>query len=284
MYTVPLQISPEMMAENPDIANISLCYEIHGRANNFFNLVSDWCVSITAEYHQSVNNSRLNFIGRIGVLAVDNNGDCQRITVDGNGCVASVGGTAVTQAAPYNNSGIRVRMNKRYYRIAVPNCELQDLVVWAICENQNALKFVITRGFNLQPTSHGLVGELYTTNYGYIFHVILLFMYAAQFWNIPVELSSFTGPTPNNETGYYTVKVTPADGDVREFIGSLYPLTWDYTEAPCLYAGNQQGGNAIEFKDFSDSVIEGFYWHYTVNSLFGTEFLFSQFDNSQCIP
>ena len=106
----------------------------------------------------------------------------------------------------------------------------------------------------------------------------------AQFWNIPVELSSFTGPTPNNETGYYTVKVTPADGDVREFIGSLYPLTWDYTETPCLYAGNQQGGNAIEFKDFSDSVIEGLYSHYTVNSLFGTEFVFSQFDNSQCIP
>ena len=29
-----------------------------------------------------------------------------------------------------------------------------------------------------------------------------------------------------------------------EFIGSLYPLTWDYTETPCLYPGNQQGGNA----------------------------------------
>ena len=91
----------------------------------------------------------------------------------------------------------------------------------------------------------------------------------------------FIGPTPNNETGYYTVKVTKADGDMREFIGSLYPLTWDYTETPGLYAGNQQGGNAIEFKDFSDSVIESFYWQYTVNSLFGTEFLFSQFNNSQ---
>ena len=107
------------------------------------------------------------------MLAVDNNGDCQRITVDGNGCVASVGATAVTRAVPYNSSGIRVRMNKRYYRIAVPNCELQDLVMWAICEDQNALKFVITRGFNLQPTSHGLVGELYTTNYDYI----LIFIY-----------------------------------------------------------------------------------------------------------
>ena len=80
------------------------------------------------------------------MLTVDNDGDCQRITVNdtGNGCVASVGATAVTWAVPYNNSGIIVRMNKRYYCIAVPNCELQDLVMWAICEDQNSLKSVIT--------------------------------------------------------------------------------------------------------------------------------------------
>ena len=143
MCTVPLQ----MMAANPDIVNISLCYEIHRRTDTF----STWfqigvCLSLQSIISQSVNNSRLNVIGRIGVLAIDNNGDCQHITVDGNGCIASVGATAVTQAAPYNNSGIRVRMHEqRYYRIAVPNCELQDLVVWAICENQNA---VITQGYN----------------------------------------------------------------------------------------------------------------------------------------
>ena len=80
------------------------------------------------------------------MLTVDNDGDCQRITVNdtGNGCVASVGATAVTWAVPYNNSGIIVHMNKRYYCIAVPNCELQDLVMWAICEDQNSLKPVIT--------------------------------------------------------------------------------------------------------------------------------------------
>ena len=160
LYTVPLQISPEMILANPEIANLSLCYEIHGSANGFFNLVSDQCVSITAEYRQSVIDRSLNFIGKIGVLAVDNDGDCQHIIVDGNGCAASVGSTEVTQAAPYNNSGIKVRRNKRYYRIAVPNCELQDLIVWAVCEDKNALRFIIARGFNLQPTSHGLVGKL----------------------------------------------------------------------------------------------------------------------------
>jgi len=61
---------------------------------------------------KSINNSSLNFIEKIGVLAVDNNGDCQYIAVDGNGCVASVGTTAITQDAQYNNSGIKVRKNK----------------------------------------------------------------------------------------------------------------------------------------------------------------------------
>ena len=114
-------------------------------------------------------------------------------------------------------------------------------------------------------------------------YIIFCLFYEAQFWNVPVELSQFTGPTPNDEEGYYIVKVTPADGDVREFIGSLYPLTWDYTRTPCLYAGNQQGGKVIEFDDPSGSVIEGFYWDYGVTSLFGTEFKFSQFNNSQCL-
>lgn len=71
MYTVPLQISPEMVAANPEVANLSLCYEVHGSANGFFNLVSDQCVSITAQYQQSTDDASLNFIGRIGVLAVD---------------------------------------------------------------------------------------------------------------------------------------------------------------------------------------------------------------------
>ena len=41
----------------------------------------------------------------------------------------------------------------------------------------------------------------------------------------------------------------------------------------------------MEFEGFSDSVIEGLYWQYAaVDSLFDTEIVFSQFNNSQCIP
>ena len=158
LYTVPLQISDDMIVANPDVANASLCYEIHGSNDSIYNLVSDTCVSINAEYIPG-NTSIINNVGRIGVLAVDDNGDCQRITIDVMQCTGTVGSTEVTQGSPYDIAGIRVRKGGRYFRIAVPNCERQDLVSWVICEQSNMLKFVITRGFNLQPTSHGLVGK-----------------------------------------------------------------------------------------------------------------------------
>ena len=158
LYTVPLQISDEMMEADPDVANASLCYEIHGTSGSTYNLVSDTCVSINAEYMQG-NTSDINIVGRVGVLAVDDNGACQRITIDVMECTGTVGSTEVTQDSPYDSAGIRVRKGRRYFRIAVPNCERQDLVSWVICEQGDMLKFVITRGFNLQPTSHGLVGK-----------------------------------------------------------------------------------------------------------------------------
>jgi len=149
-----------MTVDVPEFDELSLCYEIHGRANEFFNLVSDHCVSINAEYVQSVNNKNLNFIKRIGVLAVDNNGNCQRITVDSDGCSASVNRRISSQLLRFSAGGVSLRKSGNHFRIVVPNCELQDLVVWVICESTTALKFVIMRGFNLQPTSHGLVGML----------------------------------------------------------------------------------------------------------------------------
>ena len=48
-------------------------------------------------------------------------------------------------------------------RISVPNCEYLDLVMWVMYQerdDQRMLKFVITRGYNFAPTSHGLVGKL----------------------------------------------------------------------------------------------------------------------------
>ena len=138
---------------------VSLCYEVHGEANQHFNLISDTCVSVNALYSSMTNPSNGNIISKIGVLAKDSNGLCQEIEADLAGCTARVNGNNVTM---YNQDGIRVRRRTNRIRISVPNCENTDsLVMWVICQDQGEpmIKFVVARGFNLRPTSHGLIGK-----------------------------------------------------------------------------------------------------------------------------
>ena len=110
-----------------------------------------------------------------------------------------------------------------------------------------------------------------------------MLIFVGQFWNIPVELEEFTGTVPPNDTlSYYTVSVTPPDGDVRSFVGHLYDVTWDFTPVPCVYAGNRNGGPVYEFDNPNDPVIEGNYTQYQVSDIFSTQFTYEQFDESRC--
>ena len=138
---------------------LSLCYEVRGQANQHFNLISDTCVSVNALYSPMNNQSIGNIISKVGVLAEDNSRMCQQIEADLDGCTVHVNGGVVTM---YNQDGIRVMRWTNRIRISVPNCENVDLVMWMICEvrrGQPMMKFVVARGFNLRPTSHGLIGK-----------------------------------------------------------------------------------------------------------------------------
>ena len=69
----------------------------------------------------------------------------------------------------------------------------------------------------------------------------------------------------------------------REFVAELYERAWDNNVRPCLYAGNGQGGPAVEFgTKYGDSVIESKYSDYNLTDLFETDFVYSMFDKSQC--
>ena len=152
LYEVPVIIDEENNT-------VSLCYEVHGDPDQHFNLISDTCVSVNALYSSMIDPSNGNIISKIGVLAEDSNGMCQEIEADLNNCTARVNGTVVTM---YNQDGIRVMRRTNRIRISVPNCESTDLVMWVTCEvqgEQSMIKFVVARGFNLRPTSHGLVGK-----------------------------------------------------------------------------------------------------------------------------
>jgi len=106
-----------------------------------------------------------NTISRIGITAIGRDGICHRIEASLENCSAIVNqNTTVEIGSPYSDAGISVIRYKNRVRISVPNCgtEKQELVIWFICktvDSQQVSEFVIAKGVNLQPTSHGLIGK-----------------------------------------------------------------------------------------------------------------------------
>ena len=114
----------------------------------------------------------------------------------------------------------------------------------------------------------------------------LIFPFTGQFWNIPVTVEQFTyagAPNPYFlEEELYAITLHPAGATQRTFVAELYDQTWDYSREICLYAGSIQGGPVREITEPNDSVIQGSYKDYSVASLFGTDFVYSQFNISLC--
>ena len=105
-----------------------------------------------------------------------------------------------------------------------------------------------------------------------------------QFWNIKVEAEKYNvtaedkiAPGPD----HYAVTVRAPSG-TRRFLAQKAPLTWDQKSMSCLYCGHAQGGNLDEVASLSDSVIQGTYDEYKVNSLFDPEYSYTMF-RSQCM-
>ena len=95
-------------------------------------------------------------------------------------------------------------------------------------------------------------------------------------------MDEFNGTIPDDGLKYYTVTVSPSSGNVREFVGHLYDVLWEFDPILCVYAGNRNGGPVDEFNNPNDPVIEGNYTDYEVSSLFSTQFKYEQFDETRC--
>lgn len=154
LYTVPLYLA------NTTLPELSMCYEIHGSVDEVYNLVSDRCVSVNALYVSMVNPEDGNVINKIGIKAVSSRGEYVHISVAlDNDCVPRV---EAQELLNYTANGISVKKLMNRVRVSVPNCENNQLVMWMECKQiaqQPMLDFVITRGLNLRPTSHGLLGK-----------------------------------------------------------------------------------------------------------------------------
>ena len=155
----PLLTVPLLLPGNIDsrFASASLCLEFHGLNNTFFNYISDECVSVNVHY--TAVDALTNVIDGVGVVAIGNS-QCHLIEVALKGCVAFYDNETVSGVV--RDDGITVMRSGRYVRMSVPNCDGTDLVMWAVCQSvssQSMLKLVVSRGLNLRPTSHGVLGE-----------------------------------------------------------------------------------------------------------------------------
>lgn len=173
LLSVPLSISSVQsltlnMGERP-----ALCFEIHGDADQYFNLLSDNCVSVNAHY--APLNDYWNIINRIGIRAMDSRGECQNIAVNLDTCSAVLNGNPLSEN--YRRNDISIRRYSSHVRVSVPNCNsTTTLVMYIICQRNlsvwdpitdemiraSMLKFVIARGININENAHGFLGKCYT--------------------------------------------------------------------------------------------------------------------------
>lgn len=149
---------PQFAVTLPDSEGYSLCYEVHGEANQHFNLISDTCVSANAYYTAMPADSSRNRMSSIGIYASSDGPEgCVDIEVQHESCTAIVNGRQVNGSVSISLVRVnQVRANR--WRVFVPNCERPGIVMWVTCMS-NRLRFDVSRGSNLRPTSHGLLGK-----------------------------------------------------------------------------------------------------------------------------
>ena len=141
-----------------------MCYEVHGEAGKYFNLISDTCTSVNALFSALLTENRINTMKEIGVYARDTTNTCVQIEINYDGCIGTIDGRVIQST--YKQNGISIRPYSNRWRVSVPNCGSTQAVMWIFCEPEpDMLRFRIARGNNLSPTSHGLLGKSCLVNY-----------------------------------------------------------------------------------------------------------------------
>ena len=118
---------PQEQLDALNLNKLSLCYEIHGKSEQWFNLVTDDCVSVNTRY--AMLSPRLNIMDAIAVRAADEVNQCVNIRVDVAECTAMAGSNSLNVISKYELNGIMVKRYRNRVRISVPNCQDLTLVM-----------------------------------------------------------------------------------------------------------------------------------------------------------
>ena len=101
-----------------------------------------------------------------------------------------------------------------------------------------------------------------------------------QFWNVPVTVEEFTGEFGDEQRDNdYIITVRYPGTPPRSFVGIESSVTW---ERSCYFVGSWQAGPLVEVSEPNDSVIEGVYSDYIIESLFATSYTYSHFLEGRC--
>ena len=159
LLTVPIKVQ-STAARSPRFST-SLCYEVHGEEDKYFNLISDSCLSVNAHYSGSDPTKPLNSIDEIAAVATNNEGENLNITVDRH-CNFRVNDD--TDLRYFNDSGVMGVATGSSVAISTDNayCGGRFIVMAMECgvDELGVLKFRVYRSLEIgDSTPHGLVGE-----------------------------------------------------------------------------------------------------------------------------
>ena len=117
---------------------VSLCYQIHGDGNTYYNLLTTEYTSVNGLW-SGITDS-LNLLTRIGVQAISTTGQCHRILVDLNQCAVTIDGVSHTTDGVHLNDlvgGVLVsRHDDRVILMRFPNGGLHELQLEVECETR----------------------------------------------------------------------------------------------------------------------------------------------------
>ena len=107
---------PQFTVTMPQDESRSMCYEVHGVAGNYFNLISDTCTSVNALFTVLPGMPKLNRMSVIGIYAgtsAAQSGNCARIQISVDNCTASLDGVPIRMMTMVDDIRIR-KFNSRW--------------------------------------------------------------------------------------------------------------------------------------------------------------------------
>ena len=135
----------------------ALCYGMHGSPNDFYNIISDTCISVNVHFTQHPDRNNENRISSIGIRAITDDADTPfaDIQIDLMNCSARINTETIYGSKIIGK--VSVARIGNGWRVSF-NSNHPYSVMWITCE-EDMLRFDVYRCCSHNFISHGLLGK-----------------------------------------------------------------------------------------------------------------------------